>query len=356
MEEIIDGLPVYLYQSTSDIVGPPVESLKQTLPFQELQWKNFERLCCRLIAELADIKFSYLYGTSGQAQYGIDIYAKRFKQEKFSVYQCKNVEEFSGTKLKKAVDKFLNNKWKNTTSEFTFCIAAEYNKTEQLDIFEEQRNRLHTEGIKLNKWDVVELSRILKNKPNLVDDFFGRQWVKSFCGEDAFQSLNKSTKLSAEQVVVRYKRTLKLFYSIVFNQSDITSIATNAKLDFIEKYVVPDVVSYNTVTVENEKPLEKKPELQRLYRAGVFFDIEYLEIADKKLPLYYEEEHFSYNKLQLKDGMPIDESVSLYNKSIILGEPGIGKSSFLKFLTLDILSENPVLNGCVKNWGDYLPL
>ena len=46
------------------------------MPFGEITWQNFERLCFRLASLDGDVEYSRLYGTAGQEQGGIDIYAR----------------------------------------------------------------------------------------------------------------------------------------------------------------------------------------------------------------------------------------------------------------------------------------
>jgi hypothetical protein len=55
----------------------PVETRPQTLPFGELSWENFERLCYRLASKPERVEYVARYGRSGQAQEGIDLYSSR---------------------------------------------------------------------------------------------------------------------------------------------------------------------------------------------------------------------------------------------------------------------------------------
>lgn len=54
-----------------------VRTAAQALPFDELRWENFEKLCYRLAGKQADIESHSLYGRAGQAQQGIDIFARK---------------------------------------------------------------------------------------------------------------------------------------------------------------------------------------------------------------------------------------------------------------------------------------
>jgi hypothetical protein len=79
----------------------------QVLPFDELSWDDFERLCLRLAQSEATIEHCQLYGLVGQDQAGIDLYARRMAQATYVVYQCKRQRRFGPAKIKHAVDRFL---------------------------------------------------------------------------------------------------------------------------------------------------------------------------------------------------------------------------------------------------------
>lgn len=55
---------------------PPVITRIQVLPFGELTWENFERLCYRLAGRTERVEYVARYGRSGQAQQGIDLFAR----------------------------------------------------------------------------------------------------------------------------------------------------------------------------------------------------------------------------------------------------------------------------------------
>ena len=50
--------------------------------------------------------------------------------------------------------------------------------------------RLTQQSIEFPVWDQEAISSRLKNYPELVDDFFGRQWVKEFCGDTVAKTLD----------------------------------------------------------------------------------------------------------------------------------------------------------------------
>jgi hypothetical protein len=58
----------------------------QILPFGELTWENFERLCYRLAGRDERVEHVARYGRSGQAQKGIDLFA-RLPTGKYEVWR-----------------------------------------------------------------------------------------------------------------------------------------------------------------------------------------------------------------------------------------------------------------------------
>ncbi len=85
----------YLHRpATGKGVSPPVSSNVQDLPFAQLTWENFERLCLRLAKQESDVELVRLYGERGDDQAGIDIYGRKSGGSRYVVYQCKNVGGF----------------------------------------------------------------------------------------------------------------------------------------------------------------------------------------------------------------------------------------------------------------------
>lgn len=85
----LDTVPIALLLPPALDVAPPVVTKLQVLPCHELSWQNFERLCVRLASLDGDIDHCQLYGTSGQNQHGIDLYARGKLTNKYRAYQCK---------------------------------------------------------------------------------------------------------------------------------------------------------------------------------------------------------------------------------------------------------------------------
>ena len=216
------SVPLQLYAPPEGAQpNPPVETRAQVLPFKELSWKNFERLILRMVRRECEIEDCVLYGTHGQAQEGIDILAVHREQQSLKIcYQCKKVEKFGPSDITTAIDKFLAGQWADKAREFVLCVAIPLESKQQQDELDRQRIRLNKKGIKLSVWDGTPggtLSEQLKNFPDLVDDFFGREWVKIFNGHDA--AVNLKERLNGYELKKLQTRLLKL-YSVIFGQHD----------------------------------------------------------------------------------------------------------------------------------------
>ena len=73
-------------------------------------------------------------------------------------------------------------------------LAPQSKSTKLLDEIETLIAKLNQQSIEFVVWDQEELSKQLKKHPELVDDFFGRPWVKKFCGETAAERSQHTTR------------------------------------------------------------------------------------------------------------------------------------------------------------------
>lgn len=176
------SIPSWLEEPPQQVViAPPVQSKIQTLPFDQLTWENFERLCLRLVRAEAKVQHCQLYGERGDNQDGIDIYARKQNGTKCSVYQCKREKDFGPNKIESAVDKFWDGNWLEQSDVFVLCTQESLNSKARADEFKRQSERLATRGISFLRWDKEELSAKLKNCPDIVEDFFSKPWTDAFC-------------------------------------------------------------------------------------------------------------------------------------------------------------------------------
>lgn len=186
--EHIDVMPELLEPALGvvEVEITPVGS-EVLLPFERMDEYNFERLCTRLVSRQAAVEEARRYGTRGQKQYGIDIYARVAGTDNYWVYQCKRYQSTDEKELKEILEKFLKDqqaaqttkaRWLERTVKFTLCITLPLEKTQFTNTLE----NLRPQNLELDLWDSVRLTELLKNQPEIVEEFFGRDAAESLCG------------------------------------------------------------------------------------------------------------------------------------------------------------------------------
>jgi hypothetical protein len=321
---------------------PPVVTRLQFLPFQDLTWENYERICLRYIRLQGNVEYCQPYGVQGQDQEGIDFYARMAEAGKYAVYQCKRIRDFEPSDITKAVTDFLNGKWGETASVFVVCTSQSTAGTEFADAIESEARRLKERNIQLDILDAERFSERLKDKPVLVDDFFGRPWTRAFCGKEAANSLGE--RLDGDRVV-EYRTKLADFYRILFTLHDpaipVRPQIGSPDIDIMDRFVVPDVYSNIGFGIvlradSSSEPTEKfNPETATLERRPAV-------------------QAQSGRNLRIRTSL--DTWLSQADRSVVLGVPGSGKSALLRFLALDMLSVAPSSSRLAARWGCLLPV
>lgn len=177
----------------------PVITKAQVLPFEQLKWENFEQLCLKIAQKEFSIKDCEKYGTTGQNQQGIDIFAMH-EDGKFSTYQCKKYNKFTIKDLDNIIDEFKKGEFFKSSKRFVICTACELNSTQIQDAFNAYKLEFKFLNIELIKWDKLQLSLILKNYPDIVLDLLGIHVYHDFIGIDILSPLNT---LSNDQIITK---------------------------------------------------------------------------------------------------------------------------------------------------------
>jgi hypothetical protein len=344
------SIPAWLETPPLSQINPPVETRVQELPFGELSWEDFEKLCLRLVRLEANVEHCRLYGVRGQKQEGIDIYARQKFAEKYRVYQCKRVSDFGPAKIKDTVSRFLEGEWASKADMFVLCTKESLVAKERADELEAQSALLREKGITLLPWDSHELSMKLKDLPNLIDDFFGRAWVEAFCGKEQADKLGK--RLDA-QGVSEFRRRFTAFYRHVFNTHDSgLPIVTLGKVGFSlpleERYVPPDIYDQRPITIlyspETIEPKVSEDELKNRPFADTTFERSQRVLRSQRPPTAYQQRQ------------SVENWLIAAKRSIVLGGPGSGKSTLLRFVAIDLLQKSPRLTMLSQKWGQFLPV
>jgi small neutral amino acid transporter SnatA (MarC family) len=184
------SIPSYLLEAPQGPpLAPPIDTAVQLLPFALLRWENFERLCLSLAREEGSPEHVQLFGTRGQAQAGIDIYS-RLSDGAYAVYQCKQYPALTAADIQAAVAEFLQGEWADKAVRYVLCTSGGVARTQlarqieyAADCFAERPN-----PIAFGVWDSETLSAVLKDRPEIVQDFFGTAWLERFCPGQAARS------------------------------------------------------------------------------------------------------------------------------------------------------------------------
>ncbi len=343
----------YLHTPVQSIVEPPIETTKHELPLEKLSWEDFERLCLAVVQTDFSINDCEIYGIKGQAQEGIDIFA-RLANGRYNSYQCKRYQEFNLSDLNNAIDYFKTKDFYSKSDNLYLCTSCEWNKTPVQDRFESLKTELEKENITLVKWDKIQLSRLLKDKPQIVFDFFGLEWVRQFNGEPALQKISKAKKIDANQII-KFRKELYEFYSTIFNIQDpgIPIKELNSPYTIQDRFIIPDILS----NVKEEGFENDKNSYSLIVNQDQYYydDYGYWQFED-------EFRHRNFNNYNYAEESSIDiriktdDALISNNRNIIVGDPGAGKSTLLRYITLDILSPSPQLENISQKYGKTLPV
>jgi energy-coupling factor transporter ATP-binding protein EcfA2 len=336
----LDYVPLNLFSPPDSRVAPPVVTHAQTLPLHGLSSENFERLCLLLARASGEVERCRLYGTPGQKQHGIDLFAKPSHSEKYRVYQCKRYEQFDASDVAEAVQEFRTGKWFGSCSDFLICTSATSARTQLADECERQRGALGEAGINFEILDCEEISRQLKDKPTIVDDFFGRAWVNEFCGSTSVADELRLDGLA----VTAFREQMRRFYEALVEQLDpgipIPPAAGREVIPLRERFVVPEVQVETGIV-----------EVQRNQQASTQTTAATQQPAQEKRQAVQE----GRGQRKYTQRLPAHSWIAQGKNCILVGGPGSGKSTLLRYLALEILSDNPSNQG-LASCLSYLPV
>jgi hypothetical protein len=162
-------------------ITPPIHNNYSTLPYHQLSWDIFENLCVRLLSAVHGTENISKYGTKGQKQSGFDILVRYPATGRYQLYQCKKVQKFDGADLRKAIEKWENDKWYAVTDRLVIFSSDELVNIGFIDEFELQKRRLAADNIEISKLGSNEIDLALKAFPDIVEEFFGPTWRDKFC-------------------------------------------------------------------------------------------------------------------------------------------------------------------------------
>lgn len=169
---------LYAPPSALATMPAPVIGKLEELPFNLLSWENFERLLLRMMRDIEGLRDAQMYGDRGQKQLGLDVVALAPDGAGVAL-QSKKYQRFTAGPLKAAVKKFQTTKRPFEVHRLILGVACVVKSTGAIDELTEQRKALHP--IVLELWDAQELSALLRNRPEIVIEYFGMPTAEAFC-------------------------------------------------------------------------------------------------------------------------------------------------------------------------------
>jgi len=159
-------------------------------PLHRLDEYAFQKLCRDMFEHEPDIATCNVYGTRGQPQDGIDLYAYRKNGDGIAVGQCKCYEDFPPAKIRDASDEFFlywDTRWsKEKVKRFVLFVACDLSTRQRQDELNIQRARFNGFGIIYEPWSVATIINKLRPHKGIVATYFrpSEYWVGIICGED----------------------------------------------------------------------------------------------------------------------------------------------------------------------------
>jgi restriction endonuclease len=160
----VENPPWLREDPVGNIVSLPIRPRPSLLPFRELTWEDFERLCLRLSERGGRAEAAWSYGKSGHAQHGIDVLV-RIAGDAFHVWQSKRYKKVSKGAVSEAVDFFLKHKWAGCARRFVLAVACGFESPAVIDAIEATRTALHAKNIEFEALDALKLTERMKVAP-----------------------------------------------------------------------------------------------------------------------------------------------------------------------------------------------
>ena len=360
-----------LTPATGGGLPPPVQTHNQLLPLAQLGWDDFERICFRLLrAQVVGAVRATIYGVPGQAQHGIDMYAVTAvprdgapDTRHYVTLQSRRIINVTQANLEEGVDDFSEGKWADSSQKFIYATSSSVRSTQLLHKVEELAKRLEKQSIAFEVWDRERISELLKEHPELVNDFFGRPWVTTFCGADAAHQLGNRLEPSD---IAKLRKELARIYTRTFGLADpgFAGFRLNdiRRVELLDRFVTPDLVSaaHQTASYPYRVAVEAEP-------AGPKPDpVSGLETAQDWMAWFPDEYGWPLQSTLGTDRISqpatvverrsADNWLGTEHLQVIIGDPGAGKSALLRYLVLDLLREEPRWKTVAEHWGEYLPV
>lgn len=376
---------------------PPTVSELESLPLDKLTYRDAERLFLCLLETEVDVTYAKSYGLVGQKQEGIDVYgrlrvlppppevpagdygaekAHTLENEQSEVanttltlprryvtLQSKRVKTVAPNDIKKAVAEFLAGSWSDQSTQFYYATTFDFRDKDLDRAIRDATDCLEASGVTFVLWDAERLNELLREQPRLVARFFGRDWVGPFCGSDGLREL---PDMKLDPTDTHLLRTgLRILYQATF--AALTSLMP-ANSDDSEPFVVLDVLPRSEdqtdtwaeagVSMTPTKLASGSPDSALSGDTGDSHSVIPSALRRPRRSLrsvrgLIDDRHGS---ARISDAVAADKWLAEGNRNLLVGIPGAGKSSLLRFIATDILAAEPTSLSLQRSHGDRLPV
>jgi hypothetical protein len=187
-DDELSAIPVDdpLRRGVGRVVEPPVDPQLELLPTNLMDWEDFERLLLDLGRHELGLRSLSYFGKRGQAQKGLDVVGVNAYGKSEGI-QSKRKQEFTVSDLDKAVEKFTQSTVPFSIVRLVIGVSA---RVDDRDVVERKLvlNEQH-HPMEIDIWDQSRISEMLRDKPEIVIKYFGRQAAQSFCHPHVFAAV-----------------------------------------------------------------------------------------------------------------------------------------------------------------------
>jgi NACHT domain-containing protein len=334
---------------------PPVVKRATELPFTDLpEWRDFERLCRRLAERDGNVEHVLSYGTPGQAQYGIDILV-RLVDGTYEVWQTKRYKHIRPAEVRAAIGLFLAHRWASQAKKFVLAVACNLESTGVVEAIEEARDSLVAKTIAFEPVDAAELSARLICEPEIVDDYFGRPWAQALCPPEALEMLaRRLSRFGLEDL----RRALTDWYMSWIATIDpglpVSHLGRSGRvvpaIPITKRYIRPDIL----VRVAEPPPsLASRGDQDQTETASD--SAESAAEAPRTDMARSRSDRTSASTIQERR-VELDRFLLSEARVIIAADAGMGKSTLLRVVGLDCLSDEPQLSAARDRYAKCVPV
>ncbi len=165
---------------TAEFINPKLGEL----PWDQMHWEDFQKLCTRLI-QLQYLKNGvqvFQYGKAGQAQDGIDIIWKTPEEKKLSTAEVKHWKKIKPSNITRWTNKFLEGELASKSRLWILCLTFNIEDDHELiKTWLTEQEKLATHNIEALLWHRVAIENLLRESPELVEQFFSKEIRDRFC-------------------------------------------------------------------------------------------------------------------------------------------------------------------------------